>query len=49
MPRPATLRRVGRSSERATRDRAMPHRGEVALRELPASVDGIVGLGVGEE
>jgi hypothetical protein len=41
MPSPATRRRVGRSSESATRDSTMPHRGEVAL-QIPASVDGIV-------
>ncbi|MGX1515288.1 hypothetical protein RKD44_006576 [Streptomyces collinus] len=41
MPRPATRRRVGRSSDRATSDRAMPHSGEVAL-QMPASDDGMV-------
>lgn len=33
--------RVGRSSESATRESTMPHRGVVAL-QMPARVDGIV-------
>lgn len=41
MPSPATRRRVGRSSDRATSDSSIPHRGEVAL-QMPARVDGIV-------
>lgn len=41
MPRPATRRRLGRSSESATTDSAMPHSGDVAL-QMPASVEGMV-------
>ncbi len=40
-PSPATRRRVGRSSESATRESAIPQSGEVAL-QIPARVDGMV-------
>ena len=47
-PSPATRRRVGRSSESATSESAMPHSGEVAL-QMPGERGRDGQLGVREE